>query len=766
MKTKNISNKVIFLFVFIFWNFIYIAQAQNRVWLFPYQQLDFPVNGGAPVLNSISQPLPWVLPQQSYNAMQDANGNPIFYFVDGTIYDANGLEMDFISNPNSLMAGVSVKGYPETCIVPVPGSCTQYYIITADAYGTIPNFNPSTFYVTLDMTVPNISSLGYGSLIGPNSTNIVPGGGYDVHCGTMHLAVSRLRPSSNDRFLFVADNANLFRFLITTSGIVNATSVTGLTIGYNGKKLQSEIELYQDNAGNYMIGNIELSTPGSFLVIYNLDQSGNIISSSSQLISTSQNSTPHGLEFSPDGQYLYFTNTISPFVQYCHITSGVLDPISTLNISTANEFKDSQIELGFDGKLYFAAEHRLATLSIPNSPNASNWNDNAVVIDVPVVTEFQMRVIQDQIDGENYGSTVSSIATPECCDHNELWDQIEYNTSGNATWTSTTNPLNGGTGSTAWIKGTLTIPSNSNIVIDGMILHFGINGKISIQPGGSLTIDGTTLTGNDRCQTMWQGVEVIGVGQNGSPNLSQQGRFISQNSSVIEQAISGLINNTLVSPNANNCGGYLQCISTTFNNCYGGIIMWGSVTNAGYSSVITSCTFTSTALWYPHANARSNTHVALFDVKGGSSSGAGVDIVFNNILSPNARTSFNNADHGVGCVSTERIVLSNADFNNCGIGLESIRLSFQSKPTSSIFFGLQFNECNTGIKLGASSGDHIHDNIFNAQYGTANLGSQNVNFYGIFADASSDFHITDNILNHLRYGILCRNSVSIRPTTS
>lgn len=74
-----------------------------------------------------------------------------------------------------------------------------------------------------------------------------------------------------------------------------------------------------------------------------------------------------------------------------------------------------------------------------------------------------------------------------------MWNKINLSSTGTATWNSTSNPLNG-SGVTAKIKGTLTIPSGANITIQGMTLKFGLDGKITIQPGGKLTINNVTLT--------------------------------------------------------------------------------------------------------------------------------------------------------------------------------------------------------------------------------------------------------------------------------
>lgn len=726
------------------------GQAQNRTWVIPDKLLSF--NPGATVS---TLPTPYIA-TAGYNAMQDANGNLLFYIIDGYIYDAYGNEINFINNNQN--PGYAVKGYPEVCIVPVPGSCTKYYIIAAEAtIFTSTSTNPSTFYVTLDMSLPNPNVTGaYGALVGPNSTEIVFGANSALHAKAMHMAVSKLRTSTNDRLLFVCDNSSLFRLTINSTGIGGLINLGSLSCGYNSSALKSEMELFEDASGNYKLANIGMCSNPK-LEIYSLNSSGNLVGSPSSVLITPSGGTngdPHGLEFSPNGQYIYITTTQSPYIEYVNVSTMAISTLS--QVTNAIDFKESQIELGYDGKMYFAAANRLATLTGANNPTTATWQNSVLSLTIPSVSfvyssETQtLRVLQDQIDGENYNSVPN--ATAQCCDYNSLWNKINFTSStGTATWNSTTNPLNG-SGVTAKIKGTLTIPSGANITIQGMTLKFGLDGKITIQPGGKLTINNVTLTGNSACQNMWQGVEVLGSGQSGLPNTFQQGQFISLNNCLIEQAITGVINSSFNTSQANYFGGYVSCAQTIFNNCQYGVRMNSHNSNSNYTSLIQSCSFTSSSLWYPNAGTRSVTHVALYDVRGGSSATAGVDII---LSATSPHSTFNNADYGISCLDDQNINLQFLDFTNCGKGVSSAR-AFTTLNTGSVISNLTFNGCYTSINMANSKGDIVSNNFFNS-----NNASQNTNFYGIYTDGSSDFHITDNTFKRIMYGIYCNNSGSV-----
>lgn len=84
-------------------------------------------------------------------------------------------------------------------------------------------------------------------------------------------------------------------------------------------------------------------------------------------------------------------------------------------------------------------------------------------------------------------------------------------------WEPTDNPF--GTGSQFYINSTLTVPSNVNLIIEGLDLVFGPLGKIVIEPEARLTLNGTTLKNIEEsnstsvtCDYLWQGINAYGTG--------------------------------------------------------------------------------------------------------------------------------------------------------------------------------------------------------------------------------------------------------------
>nr|MBA2584819.1 hypothetical protein [Bacteroidota bacterium] len=107
------------------------AFTQNSVWSLPGQYGKFNPNLVLFPLPTPTLNLPDYLYYQgqranfSHNAMQDAQGNLLFFIVDDKIYDRNGFLIDEMK-----ISGIKVRGSQEICIVPVPGSCTRYYIFS------------------------------------------------------------------------------------------------------------------------------------------------------------------------------------------------------------------------------------------------------------------------------------------------------------------------------------------------------------------------------------------------------------------------------------------------------------------------------------------------------------------------------------------------------------------------------------------------------------------------------------------------------------
>lgn len=223
MKTINFLTSLILGFTLAF---SFQVKAQNNIWSLPNQYLSFDIGATAPLPTvSTSEFGYYGDPATTVsNAMQDANGDLLFFIVDGEIYDKDGYTigiLDFAINTS-----LSIKGTAEVAIAPVPGNCAQYYIFMAGRNSYTNSLSSKLpVVVLLDMSVPssiNTDKMGeiiYGSTI----KEILPSGAPNIDIdgqgkqGSSYFAVSK--ENNGRRFIFISNPLNIFRFVMDGTGI-------------------------------------------------------------------------------------------------------------------------------------------------------------------------------------------------------------------------------------------------------------------------------------------------------------------------------------------------------------------------------------------------------------------------------------------------------------------------------------------------------------------------------------------------------------------
>nr|MBA3900952.1 hypothetical protein [Bacteroidota bacterium] len=758
--------------------------AQNNVWSLPglvasfsnnpptTQPLPIPLNQGVPNTD------PWYgyygqVSDYAHNAMQDAQGNLLFFVVDGRVYDKQGFFIDILFDYS--FYGI-IKGSSEFLIVPDPGNCSRYYLFAANRnfQAATSDYNP--YYAILDLTEPSIWHSGrLGALTyftsnrsAFNLSSILPNWLLGVYspgkAGNINFAASRLRPD-NSRFVFLTDGLSIFRLRITATGLLfdNYSIVMASGTAYN--TVRSEMELVNLQNGNYRIAVPYQS--GSDYRIYTAEidfNTGDVITSTIKIINyiwapgTPATDIPHisGLEFSPNGNFLYITHNIggttnSP-IDYYNFTTNQLLP---LMVSNAIDFKDSQIELGSNGRLYFANNNRLASLSNPNNPIPPVWNNSERAISYNLSHEglhpSNMKgryLLPDQIDGMDY--TDHFFANQVCCFQNTAYDKMSYTASANATWTPGLNPLNNNGGQIAKIGEKLIIPAGRTIIIEGMTLQFAPGASLIIEKGtstangGNLILRGCTLTAEDNCdiEAMWNGVEVWGD-QNIMQNL-KQGRITIDNS-LIERAHIGVsLFKRTPTIDESFTGGRIVARNSTFKN--NSVDVHFKRYAFPNSSTFTLCEFLTTEVITNGLDA----HIKMESVQGISFRGN----LFENQAINSPPYSFI-LDRGRGIVS----INSRFSVNEyCSVTLPLGTLCSSANKTPNTFRNLTF-----GIYAWSSNGFNTvsirGNNFINLPYGIY-LGNQlfaDVSYnnfeiafgvksssYGLYLDASSKYKVTEN----------------------
>lgn len=676
-----------------------IAQTQNSIWSLPpnYKSTTIqvlPAPGGSIVgTETLDNYQPFQQAEYMHNAMQDVSGNLLFFIVDGHIYDKDGYIIA-VMNEGGTFGGVyteEIVGYVETLIIPVPDNCNQYYIVASNSSGMSSHGVNSVYYSILDLSLTSYETGRKGVLLDPlnptsqaywSSDNTfdlstqAPNFAYSESEPNTAMAVTELNTATNQRFLYINGDEALFRFIVTSNGIFYDTYNYILTISANGVpnisdvSSRSEMEIINTSLGyrlamSYANFSCSSCTPqisqGNTVLVAEINSLGDITSTSYEVlpsVSPLLKASVKGMEFSPNGNYLYIThdpNNVAttnqtPFKIYDVVSQTFLSNTAINNTQMLSDidnldFYKSQIELSGEsnvpgGRMYLVNGNNLATIDNVDNPNSTGllWNNSAQTVSYNLntynfpTTDFEKHIyiLPDQIDGMNY--TDHFTADLECCKENSPYDISvnigNNNYSGTVTWdgnSSSNNPWGWTTSPNGvTVKDKMVISTGANITINNMRFEFAPDAQLIIENGARLTINGTTLTVDDRCATnvMWDGVEVWG----GGPGTLQQivaGEFRVQNNSLIEHAIEGAVNfNHAASPsNANNGGIIIATTGTKFRNnaqdivfnAYQSIFFGNPYNDRSYFSDVTF--ITESSLKDPSYN-NFITHVTLNDVTG------------------------------------------------------------------------------------------------------------------------------------------------------
>ncbi|MBI4931708.1 MAG: T9SS type A sorting domain-containing protein [Bacteroidetes bacterium] len=178
------------------------------------------------------------------------------------------------------------------------------------------------------------------------------------------------------------------------------------------------------------------------------------------------------------------------------------------------------------------------------------------------------------------GGTVTQVSSPqplpcaEECHNASFYDYIGGPFGAQTNWTTAniTTIFPSSTGGVVQVGVPLTIPSGTTITMNaGLRFEFGEGGKIVIEPGGSLIVNGTSanpVVFTSACQKMWKGIDVQGIKTSNQSSIIQ-GKIICNNA-MIENALTGISTSkkdAYENKDLNSTGGIIRCQNTTFRNC-------------------------------------------------------------------------------------------------------------------------------------------------------------------------------------------------------
>jgi hypothetical protein len=865
MEKKTLLKKLTLLSCLLLSINLAVAQWQNPLWNF---QPNYTKNFGTP------QPLPtssstygytgnWTTcagPNTAYvvsplgpnNMYKDGGGNPLFFVNGSLVYNSNGYLIDelYLSN------GATYSGTPydatglcEVCVIPKPGSCTQYYIFTGgyndtSNTGTGYNHGYRPYYALIDVAQNNPYTAGqYGKNItsGTPSDGTVcdlfkststpaPIAGYHIFIGDVFYAATKPR-GDGSRFLFVSNNDVVFIYKITSSGISYlrqyvTTSLTtsggGTTsnIGNTGIGNATEMEIYQDDANHLYklaIGSSNWSVFGSILLA-NFDTTATFITNSAQGVNITGTNpsveyTAPGIEFSPNGNYVYFTH-VSVTSYPSSVTAFLYsNPATYYNISTDTTFRNSQIEMGADSNLYLVKGTKDSS-GVLYKINNSNTPASATLSSALSLTNYRMNrtsygggsvastnySLPDQIDGEVYGSNFNTANTACCLFYTPFDKEIYYAgqaypsgwTSTSQTWSSSSNPLNNGSGDTVTIGTMLRIPAGYTVTINNMKIKFSPQARLVIENGtstkhgGKLILSGCTLTVNNVCSTtdMWPGVQVWG-----SPGYSQsantQGYFSATNS-IIENAYIGVLvgcdttswlstitaapsvafrsqSNHLSFNNSSTYyggGGIAYLYGTTFLNNQKGVVFYDYNHNTVYST-ITTCTFSTNAALLGSGTSGAT---AIYDAGLYNLAATGLNIYaskFIDTYNSYALTGLYTTNSYYNINQSASVPTS---FWNFKYGIYSLNTS--GNAATATCKNSIFNTNYYGIYLGYVNNAIIETDTFRLFVSTCTGHCSHPISYGLYLDHSTGYSVRDNyftkwganVPTNILYGTIANNT--------
>lgn len=374
------------------------SQKESANWYFgEYAGLTFNYGIAQPLINSS------LITTEGCATISDSNGNLLFYTDGVSIWDR---KHELMPNGDKLLGHSSSS--MAAIIIPKPGSVSNYYVFTVDKpsyYLTENDPISGVNYSEVDMSLND----GYGDIVSANK---------NTHLITYNLSSSLEKEykssekisavtSSDGRSIWVVTYFinKFYAFKVSEDGVnstavissvnesvyptLNADGANITAIGYmkvspNGKKIA--IAHSSTNGGNPRDGTKQSGKV--FLYDFN-----NLTGEVSNQVEMLNGGYPYGIEFSPNSELLYVTNSIfdssdlfveSQLLQY--------NLSSNNNLGSKQTIKSSQniagaLQLAIDGKIYRAGYQVLSlnsSISVINSPNAlgaaCNYLENTVTL--------------------------------------------------------------------------------------------------------------------------------------------------------------------------------------------------------------------------------------------------------------------------------------------------------------------------------------------------------------------------------------------------
>ncbi|MFN0031728.1 MAG: T9SS type A sorting domain-containing protein [Flavobacteriales bacterium] len=295
-------------------------------------------------------------------SISSASGSLLFYTDGISVYTSTHVLMTDVNlNPVNNLHG-SASSTQSANIIPKPQSSSEYYIFTTDALGA----NYGLQYSTIDMSLGG----GLGQVVESNVELFSPS--CEKICATYH-------DNGMDIWVVAHEwNTNEFKaYRVTSTGVISTPVESVVGVSHTGGT----------QTGFNSVGAMKISPSRDRIAcclrdarveLFDFDAETGMVTNYMNLTpSASGNPTFYGLEFSPSGQYLYYSQILGASLHRFDISFEYVDEIISSNELVGNGSDQmGQLQLGPDNRLYAALTVNqttgVAALAVVGNPDASN----------------------------------------------------------------------------------------------------------------------------------------------------------------------------------------------------------------------------------------------------------------------------------------------------------------------------------------------------------------------------------------------------------
>jgi hypothetical protein len=367
-KTKNLFSNLLISFFFLLIHFS--ATGQMNKWVLYPNLVDF---GASSTIG-----LNWQAqtPYAVENTAFGAGGKPLFYIQNMSVYNPDGTLAGSLPSGHSSVSGYDYSAIlNEIAIVPVFGTCNQFYIIYCMNRGVIGD--------ALKFATITVNSNGSLSI----STSTALLGEYFGNSGA--IAVSQVAGPNGLRHLYwVAGHGGVFQYNITGSGI----TLNHTIVGWDTNTLPLYYEASEAEVDNSDANLIWVNGSASSF-------SKSIYGPEGVQLHTLNRNASYGIEFD-ESQHGFYVSTGNGGIYHY----PTLDPSSVPTlVSNSSGYKRTFIEKAKDGKFYAVDENGILgsyTGDGPAAPSFGGLTANSSSTFFYWLSPYYK--LPDQIDGENY----------------------------------------------------------------------------------------------------------------------------------------------------------------------------------------------------------------------------------------------------------------------------------------------------------------------------------------------------------------------------